>query len=155
MQAVRIKLLIILVFALINSCSSEGYGNIQFYYFYDSKFEVERDLLKILRNRTDTIPSNWKEYAVPFDFMDDKLIYFKKEPQEILRVGFTGDSIQWKRETHCKLSIYGLFKGDRWLFNQDISLDERERIKKRLESEILSQMSHQYSKEDDKAFMNP
>ena len=133
---------------MMNSCSREGYPNMQFYYFFDTKYNVEQDFLKVVSTSTDTIPSKWKKYAIPFDFMDDKFIYFKADPEEILRINFTGDSTRWAVENTCKVSLFGLFDGEKWIFNYDISSEEKERIKKRLEIEILSKMRHPYKKEE-------
>ncbi len=132
----------------LNSCTGEGYKNIQFYNYSDSKYNVEKDFLQVVSTTTDTIPSKWKEYAVSLDFMDDKFIYFQNNPEEILRVNFTGDTTQWSSTNTCNISLFGLFKGEKWMFYHDISSDEKERIKKRLETEILSKMRHSYTKED-------
>ena len=147
MKTILIGFLPIFVFQ-ISSCTNEGYPNIQFYHFSVSKQVAEKDLLKSIAANTNTIPSKWKEYCVPFDFMDDKLVYFKSGPEEVLRIGFTGDSTQWNSSNKCRLSLYGLFQGDKWQFSYDMSNEEKERIKKRLETEILVVMRHTYKKED-------
>ena len=140
--------IILLIGLIVNSCSREGYPNMQFYYFFDKKHSIEKDFLQVVSTTTDTIPLKWREYAVPFDFMDDKFIYFKNNPEEILRVNFIRDSTQGNQKSNCKVSLFGLFNGNKWIFNYEISSDEKERIKKRLETEILSKMKHTYKKEE-------
>lgn len=131
----------------MTSCNTEGYSTMQFYYFNGTKSQVEKDLLRVINLYTDTIPTKWKGYAVPFDFMDDRFVYFKNNPEEILRVGFPVDTINRTSKNSTKFGLFGLFKGNKWIFNRDISSNEKERIKKRLETEIFSKMKYQFRKD--------
>ncbi|TKB98714.1 hypothetical protein [Pedobacter cryophilus] len=146
MKKIKLKIVFILLVGLVTSCGT--LGHLKFYHYDASKYEVEKDLLEVIKSHTDAIPLKWKKNAVGMDFLDEKFIYFKNAPEEILRIGFTGDSIQWKSHTSSKLALVGVFRGNEWLFEKDMSASEKERLQKRLETEILSKMRHSYKKEE-------
>lgn len=119
------------------------------YNYSNSKIRIEQELNRVVDIETDTIPVKWKQYCEIFDFMDDRFIYFKNKPEEVLRLSFVGDSSNWNSETNCQLTLFDWFDGSKWVRNFDIKSEDKKRIVKRLETEILSKMRYSYRKEED------
>ncbi|MBN1462690.1 MAG: hypothetical protein JXQ69_09360 [Paludibacteraceae bacterium] len=126
----------------------EGYPSLVEYHFSVKKDTVEKELIQVIKLNTNTIPQKWNEYYTKFDFTDDKCIYFKETPEEILRIGFVGDTIKWEKDSTSNLSLFGWFNGDKWYFSYEIDKVNKNRIIKRFEDSILFKMKYKYIKEE-------
>lgn len=130
------------------SCHHEGYPSMVRYRYSEKKEVIEKELLRVIKLNSDTIPLKWKQYYKKFDFMDDNYVYFKKNPEEILRIGFIQFGNNWEENDYSELGMFLWFDGKNWYRDYEIDDENKARIIKRLEKEILSKMKYRYEKED-------
>ena len=122
-------------------------GHIQFYNFNASKDAVEENLLAVInKDARYTPPSKWNGYESGADSTRDIFIMFQSIPMEVYQVDFAFKE-SWSNSASCKLALVCVFDGNLWHFEDDLSSKEENRVMKRFESEILSKMKYQYSKE--------
>ena len=134
-------------FILLLTASCGTLGHIQFYRFDKPKAEVELDLLSVInKDSVYSPPLKWNDYELGSDSIYDIFILFKTAPKELYQVRFANKS-SWNSSNICKLGLVGVFDGKLWHFEKDLDSKEEERLKKRFESEILSKMKFQYSRE--------
>jgi len=130
-------------FVLLTSCGTTGH--IRFYNFDRPKREVKEDLLKAINTDSAySVPQKWKESTVG-DLFEMYYVYFHSGPEEMYQIGFTGDSTQWKASSTCKLALIGIYDGDTWKFEKDLSRKEEKRIQNRFETNILSKLNYKFS----------
>lgn len=116
------------------------------YRYSEKKVVIEKELLTVLKLNSDTIPLKWKQYYKKFDFMNDNYVYFKKNPEEILRIGFIQFGSNWEENDYSELGMFLWFDGKKWYRDYEIDDKNKARIIKRLEKEILSKMKYKYEK---------
>lgn len=140
------NILVVFVLSLMYSCGTTGH--IQFYNYSISKDRIENDLLSVInKDSAYTAPSKWNDYELGVDSVYDIFVLFQSNPKEIYQLDFVGSPSDWKINSTCKLALVGVFDGKLWHFEKDLSSDEEARVMKRFETEILSKMKYQYSKE--------
>ena len=128
---------------LFSSCGTTGH--VRFYNFDSPKSEVEKDLLKVINSDSAfSVPTKWVE-STRDDLFERYYAYFHSGPEEMYQIGFTGDSTQWKASSACKLALIGIYDGDTWKFEKDLSRKEEKRIQNRFETNILSKLNYNYS----------
>ena len=130
------------------SCHHEGYPSMVKYTYSEKKDVVDKELLRVIKLNSDTIPIKWKQYYEKFDFTDDTYIYFKESPEEIIRLGFARYGDNWEKDNFSSLSVFMWFDGEGWKRNYEITDVERKHIVKRVEDEILSKMKYKYESKD-------
>jgi len=137
-----------LIFLLVLFSFSCGtIGHVQFYNFSVSKYEAEKEIIKVInKDSSYSAPGKWKDTIGLSGPIELIYVYFSSSPEEMYQVGFTGDSFKWKTSSVCRLSLDGVFDGDRWRFESDLSSKEQKRIQKRFEDRILSKMNLYYYK---------
>jgi hypothetical protein len=134
-------LIIILITITISGCNI-GAGTLG---GFDSiKFDTDK---KTLLNALDTLYKLYPKYAIPnkwkdfdnwsergYDFLNGRILYFESSPEEMFYV-----TILVGNET--RIAIRAIHRGSgRWLLEKDFSLDEKERILKRFDFEIISKL---------------
>lgn len=135
----------VIVLLFLSSCGTTGH--IKFYNFSGSKYEVEKDLIKIInKDSVYVVPEKWIE-GTKVDYLERFYVYFKSKPEEIYQIGFT-DSASWKYSPVCRLGIVSQFNGDSWKYESELNNKEIERITKRFEEAILSKIKYNYYKSD-------
>jgi hypothetical protein len=135
-----LKLFVVFILStVINSCGTTGH--LKFYYYNDTKQNVEKDLLKTITDNKYSAPKNWNKYEQGSDTLRDIFIMFNSTPKEIYQLGFKGDSTEWRiNKRSCTLALVGVFDGQLWHFEKDLNSEEINRIEARLENEILNKM---------------
>ena len=96
---------------------------------------------------TFSVPTKWKEHTTG-DSFERIYLYFKNSPEELIQVGFTYDSTVWKRSPTSKLGLVAIYQGNQFKYESDLSKKQIERIKKRIETEVLSRIKYPYYKND-------
>jgi hypothetical protein len=136
---------ILLALIFLGSCGTTGH--VQFYNFSVSKYEVDKELRYIItKDSAHLVPPKWIDIYKTHREIEVIYVYFSKSPEEMYRVGFTGDDSEWKNSSNCKLSLDGLFNGDHWEYRRELSYSEMKRIRGRFEKEILSRIKYNYYK---------
>ena len=93
------------------------------------------------------IPEKWKEYDTwkkrGFSSLDTRIFYFQSEPEEMYYVSFVEDGNEKQDENGPTiLAIRSIFtkRHNKWLKEEDFGVDEKDRIKKRFDREIISKL---------------
>lgn len=131
---------------LLSSCGTSGH--IIFYDFDCPKDSIQNELQHVFNERSAyLVPSKWIDCyksAMP----GEMFLYFKHSPEEMYDIIFTGDSEEWKKSPVCRLALIYQFDGNRWRKDSELSIEEKKRICKRFEMEILSKIRFRYSVSD-------
>jgi hypothetical protein len=95
------------------------------------------------------IPTKWKIYddwsQRGYDFLESEIIYFKSQPEEMYYVTFIDDGL-YASKNKTGIGIQAVFiEESNWMTNKNLSIEERKRIEKRFEGEIVSKLE-KYSK---------
>lgn len=140
-------IVLLIITTTIFSCGTTGH--IQFYKYNQKKEVVEINLLEVINeNNTYSPPKKWNNYELGIDSIYDIFVQFSSNPKEIYQLDFIGTPSDWEEESASKLALVGVFDGEKWSFEKDLSSKEQERMKNRFETEILSKMKYKYTKED-------
>lgn len=143
---ILIYYIVIIAFSFLYSCGTTGH--IQFYNYEVSKDKIESEILKVInKDSLYTAPPTWNNYELGVDTVYDIFIMFQSNPKEIYQIDFVGPSSDWKISSTCILALVGVFNGKLWYFERDLSSEQKERVKRRFEQEILSKMKYTFSKE--------
>ena len=130
----------------LNSCGNTGH--IVFYDLDNNKYTVEMKLLNVInKDSFYVVPSKW-EFSKEGDIFERIYVYFKNNPEEMYRIGFTGDSAVWKNSSNCRLGLISQWVDNGWNNESDLSRKEKERIQERFEREILSKIKYRYIKSE-------
>lgn len=145
-QLIIMKKIFLFSISILFFTSCGTTGHIVFYDFSASKYDVQNAIVKVLSQYPQyEVPSKWSNVDKG-DYFERMYIYFKNPPEELYRIGFTGDSSTWKSESTSRLGIVSHFDGEVWRNERDLSNKEKERIQNRFESEILSKLLFKYNK---------
>jgi len=140
------KKIFLLAVSILFFTSCGTTGHIIFYDFDANKYDVHNEIVKVLnQNPQYKVPSKWGNVDKG-DYFERMYIYFKSQPEEIYRIGFTGDSSLWKSTSTSRLGIVSQFDGEVWRNERDLSDKTKQRIQQRFESEILSKVVFKYNK---------
>ncbi|WP_026978903.1 hypothetical protein [Flavobacterium tegetincola] len=96
-----------------------------------------------MKNPELKIPAKWKDNddwkKRGFGFLDTRIFYFQSEPEEMYYVSFVGNG---NENGPTILSIRSVFtkRHNQWLKEEDFSNDEKERIEKRFDTEIINKI---------------
>ena len=90
------------------------------------------------------IPQAWKKYndwsERGYDFLESRIVYFKSQPREMYYITFLDDGLSAKKNK-TGIGIRAICNGDpKWVLDKDMDEDERERIEKRFDNEIVSKL---------------
>ena len=139
-----ISVLLSIVMLFFSSCGTTGH--IAFYKFEVNKYEVEKEILNIVnRDSIFIVPNKWIEHTKG-DYFERIYIYFKRNPEELYQIGFTGDANEWKQSSSSKLGLISIYNGTLFQYETDLSNKEQARIQSRFEHEILSKIKYSYNK---------
>jgi hypothetical protein len=137
------------IWSLIVGCGT--IGNIgDDLYFPVSKRNLELAMDSLYANYPIyKIPPKWVKYddwsKNGYDFLESRIFYFKTPPEEMYYVTFITDSISMADSSQIGIGVRAVFNGNLkekkwWLLGDDLSSNERERITKRFNSEIISKL---------------
>jgi hypothetical protein len=116
-----------------------------FYDFKYSKFAVQNELNRVINEDSGfSVPNKWID-AYKVVNIESMFVYFKRDPEEMYEIGFTGDAAVWQKSTTSRLALVYQFDGVRWRKESELSGKEEDRITKRFEDEILSKIKYKYS----------
>ena len=136
----------IVILLFLSSCGTTGH--LVFYHFDVSKYDVEKEISAIInKDSSYSLPVKWKGVNKG-DYFEMIYIYIKNSPEEIYRIGFTGDSSVWKHSSTSRLALVSQFDGDTWRNESELSNKEIKRIENRFETEILSKIKYTYYKSE-------
>src|SRR5690348_18057550 len=92
----------------LSSCGTTGH--LVFYHFDADKYDVEKEILNVInKDSAYTVPQKWVEHTKG-DYFERIYIYFKKNPEELYQIGFTGDSSDWKHSTTSRLGLISVYQ---------------------------------------------
>ena len=144
----KIRTFIILLFScLLISCDGTlgGFDNRN---FETPKQNIEKAIETLfVKNPKFEIPEkwkvndNWKKRG--FGFLDTRIFYFQSEPEEMYYVSFVENGKEKQNENGPTiLAIRSIFskRHNQWLNEEDFENDEKERIEKRFDMEIISKL---------------
>jgi hypothetical protein len=148
MRRINPKQIFAVILMFLVSCGT--LGHIQFYYYSAPIDVIEKDLIRVVDEESKySPPLKWNNYELGADSLQDIFIAFSTNPKEIFQLGFANRVTSLEKATNAKLALVGIFDGKIWKFESDLTSNEKERVKKRLETEILSKMRYSYRKEED------
>lgn len=112
--------------------------------FDSRKFETDKKTLAIgidslyKQHPEYVIPDKWKDFdnwsERGYDFLDGRILYFTSSPEEMYYLTILAGN-------DTRIAIRAVHTGSgRWLLEDDFSLTEKERIEKRFDFEIISQL---------------
>jgi len=128
----------------LSSCGTTGH--LVFYHFDADKYDVEKEILNVInKDSAYTVPQKWVEHTKG-DYFERIYIYFKKNPEELYQIGFTGDSSDWKHSTTSRLGLISVYQGEQFKYEDELSNREINRIENRFETDILSKIKYTYYK---------
>ena len=109
--------------------------------FESRTFNVNKYVLE----RAYRIPEKWNEAndwtARGYDFLDTRIFYFKSNPEEMYYVSFMGDSVDWKVNQYCIISVRSVYnEKDGWRLENNCPFYEDNRIEKRFDEEIIAKL---------------
>ena len=143
----KIKIFFILLFScLFNNCGTlGGFDSLN---FATAKKNIEKAIDTLfLKNPELEIPEKWKEYDTwkkrGFGFLDTRIFYFQSEPEEMYYVSFVSDGNEKQdKNGPTILAVRSVFtkRHNNWLKEEDFGDDEKKRIEKRFEAEIISKL---------------
>ncbi|WPO77077.1 hypothetical protein [Flavobacterium sp. KACC 22761] len=144
----KIKIFFILLFGyLLISCDGT-LGGFDSRNFATPKKNIEKAIDTLFNKNAELeIPEKWKEYdnwkKRGYDFLDTRIFYFQSEPEEMYYVSFVTDGNEKQDENGPTiLAIRSIFtkRHNKWLKEEDFSVDEKERIENRFDAEIISKL---------------
>lgn len=147
-QIMKIKFFFILLFSsLLISCDGT-LGGIDNRTFETPKQNIEKAIETLfVKNPELKIPAKWKDNddwkKRGFGFLDTRIFYFQSEPEEMYYVSFVENGNEKQNENGPTiLSIRSVFtkRHNQWLKEEDFSKDEKERIEKRFDTEIINKI---------------
>ena len=137
---------IFLIFCF-SSCAGTT-GHLKFYDFDITKYEVEKALLQVINeDSTYRVPAKWKSHTKG-DSFERIYFYFPHGPEELYQIGFTGDNNEWQKSSTSRLGLISIYQGKQFMYEDELSWKEQDRIQKRFEEEILSKIKYSYNKND-------
>ncbi|MFC5682023.1 hypothetical protein ACYE2N_09500 [Flavobacterium sp. MAHUQ-51] len=141
---------IILIIFLLTSCIGAGtLGGFDLRTFPVSKRKIVLAIDTLYKHYPEyKIPDKWKIYddwhKRGYDFLDSRIFYFKKYPEEMYYVTFYGDandSIQVDTtKTSLSIRTYHNEQFNRWIKEENCNSKEKKRIQKRFDEEIISKV---------------
>lgn len=98
--------------------------------------------------------TNYPEYGIPkkwqhlnswedrgYGFLQSYIFYFKNAPEEMYYVTYIGDEKMLADPTNIQIAIRAINNGgNRWSLNEDLNQNEKNRIIKRFNSEVISKL---------------
>ena len=143
----KIKIFFILLFScLLSNCGTLGGFDSRNFATPKKNIEKAIDTL-FIKNPELEIPEKWKEYDTwekrGFGSLDTRIFYFQSEPEEMYYISFVGDGNEKQDENGPTiLAIRSIFtkRHNKWLKEEDFGDDEKERIEKRFDTEIISKL---------------
>ncbi len=142
----KTKILFLFLAFLIIGCDGTLGG------FNTVSFPVSKKKIEIA---LDSLYFNYPDYKIPdkyqdfnswskngYDFLDSRLFYFSKFPEEMYYVSFVGDEKTFKDTTHIDIAIRSVFIGRKrkWLKQEEFTKEEEIRIQTRFKTEIISKL---------------
>ena len=111
-------------------------------------FSVGKD---VLENAIDSLYNEFPQYQIPpkwqkfddwnkrgYGFLDARIFYFSKAPEEMYYVTFIGDSTTQTSVTQSEIAIRAVSNGsERWYLEEDVKGSEKKRIQTRFKNEIV------------------
>ncbi|MES2544740.1 MAG: hypothetical protein V4548_07635 [Bacteroidota bacterium] len=143
----KIKIFFILLFGcLFSNCGTLGGFDTR--NFETSKKNIVKAIDTLfVKNPELEIPEKWKEYDTwkkrGFGFLDTRIFYFQSEPEEMYYVSFISDGNEKQDENGPTiLAVRSVFtkRHNNWLKEEDFGDDEKERIEKRFDAEIINKL---------------
>ncbi len=133
------------------SCGAGTLGGFEPVTFPTSKTKLEEAV--------DSLFINYPQYHIPekwqhldnwndrgYGFLQSNIFYFQNTPEEMYYVTYIGDQKMLADSTRIQIGIRAINNGaNRWLLEEDLSPNEKHRIIKRFDSEIISKLEY-YSK---------
>ena len=143
----KIKIFFILLFSfLFSNCGTLGGFDSRNFATPKKNIEKAIDTL-FVKNPELVIPEKWKEYDTwkkrGFGFLDTRIFYFQSEPEEMYYVSFVSDGNEKQdKNGPTILAVRSVFtkRHNDWLKEEDFGDDEKERIKKRFDIEIIRKL---------------
>lgn len=144
----KIKIFFILLFGyLLISCDGT-LGGFDRRNFETPKKNIEKAIDTLFKKNAELeIPEKWKEYdnwkKSGYDFLDTRIFYFQSEPEEMYYISFVADGNEKQDENGPTiLAIRSIFtkRHNKWLKEEDFTVDEKERIENRFDAEIISKL---------------
>lgn len=144
----KIKTFFTLLFICLLVCCDGTLGGFDNRNFVTPKQNIEKALDTLFsKNIKLTIPEKWEEYdnwkKIGYDFLDTRIFYFQSKPEEMYYVSFVGNGKEKQDENGPTiLAIRAVFneKYKKWLKEEDFNNDEKERIEKRFDKEIINKL---------------
>jgi hypothetical protein len=138
----------LLVFCILLFCNCDGsLGGFDNRIFPTSKKQLEVALHKIYLDHPEyKIPQKWKEFdnwsQRGFDFLESRIFYIKDHPEEMYYISFVGDSTMLADPKQVIIAIRAVHQDsvDSWKLEEDFENNERERIERRFDREIISKL---------------
>src|SRR6266700_5077834 len=130
----------LLILFLFSGCGTTGH--VKFYDFNVSKYDVEKEIIRVIRaDSVHQVPNKWLSHTAG-DYFERIYIYFANSPEELYQVGFTGDSTEWNISSTCRLGLISIYQGDQFQYQRDLSSKEIIRIQNRFEQEVLRKIKY-------------
>lgn len=140
---------IIIVFFLVSGCMSGGtMGGFDIRTFPISKSVLNQAIDTLnLRNPEYKLPDKWKERdnwsRRGYGFLESNIFYLKGDPEEMYYVTFIGDSTMLADPKKISIAVRAVYNGGkRWLLENDLDKQEKERIEVRFDKEIISKLEN-------------
>lgn len=133
---------------ILLSCGAGTLGGFQPITFPTSKAKLEQAVDSLFANYPQyRIPGKWQNFDNwndrGYSFLESNIFYFQDEPEEMYYVTYIGNQKMLADPTKIKIGIRAINNGgNRWLLEEDLSQDEKNRIIKRFDSEIISKLEH-------------
>lgn len=116
--------------------------------FVTPKQNIEKAIdLLFVKNPKLKVPEKWKEYdnwkKNGYGFLDTRIFYFQSEPEEMYYVSFVEDGNEKQdKNGPTILAIRSIFtkKHNKWLKEEDLGFDEKDRIEKRFDAEVIGKL---------------
>lgn len=141
------KYILIVLFFIITSCDGtlRGFKNRS---FLTPKNTIEKAIDNLYaKNPKLKIPEKWKTYDTwkkrGFEFLDTRILYFQSDPEEMYYISFVKNGKENQDENGPTiLSIRSVFtkEHNKWLKEEDFENNEKERIEKRFDTEIINEL---------------
>jgi hypothetical protein len=143
----KIKLLSLLTISVFFSCGTLG-GIGPTFYFPTSKSKLEKLFSKMYEENSEyNIPDSLKKYDTwskrGYGFLEGRIFFFKRPPEELYYVTFVGDSSTFADTTKIGIAIRAVYqpeKSNKWLAGTELTNEEKDRIIRRFNLEIISKL---------------
>jgi len=120
--------------------------------FDERSFPISKQKLEVAiqllyeNNPESIIPDKWQEkddwVQRGYGFLDTNIFYLEASPEEMYYVSYIGDEEMLNDKTHINIAIRSVFtaKNRNWLNVDKFTDEERERIEKKFDMEIISKL---------------